>query len=78
MVPKVRAQIGSSQKLRTLLYITTKGVHSNPIHGEVFSIQYYVIKFVSDFRQVRCFLRVLRFSPATEEKEQKLVGSESG
>ena len=45
------------------LYITTKGMHSNPIHGEVFSIQYYVIKFVSDLRQVRGFLRVLRFSP---------------
>jgi hypothetical protein len=28
---------------------------SNPIHGEVYSIQPYVIKFVSDLRQVLCF-----------------------
>ena len=24
---------------------------SNPVHGEVYSIQHYVIKFVSDMRQ---------------------------
>ena len=29
--------------------------------GEVYSIQHYVIKFVSDLRQVRGFLWVLRF-----------------
>ena len=34
------------------LYITTKIVSSNPAHGKVYSIQHYVIKFVSDFRQV--------------------------
>jgi hypothetical protein len=28
--------------------ITTKVVSSNPTHGEVYSIQHYVIKFVSD------------------------------
>jgi len=28
---------------------TTKVVSSNPDHGEVYSIQHYVIKFVSDF-----------------------------
>jgi hypothetical protein len=28
--------------------ITTKVISSNPAHGEVYSIQYYVIKFVSD------------------------------
>jgi uncharacterized protein with PQ loop repeat len=28
--------------------ITTKVVSSNPVHGEVYSIQHYVIKFVSD------------------------------
>ena len=32
--------------------ITTKVVSSNPDHGEVYSIQHYVIKFVSDLRQV--------------------------
>ena len=31
---------------------------SNPVHGEVYSIQHYAIKFVSDFRQVGGFLRV--------------------
>jgi hypothetical protein len=31
------------------------------IHAEVYSIQHYVIKFVSDFRQVSGFLRLLRF-----------------
>ena len=43
--------------------ITTKIVSSNPAHGEVFSIQHYVILFVSDLRQVSGFLRVLRFPP---------------
>jgi hypothetical protein len=37
--------------------ITTKAVSSNTIHGEVYSIQYYVIKFVSDLRQVGDFLQ---------------------
>ena len=31
--------------------------------GEVYWIQHYVIKFVSDLRQVGGFLRVLRFHP---------------
>ena len=30
---------------------------SNPIHGEVYSIQHYVTKLVNDFRQVGIFLR---------------------
>ena len=38
----------------------------NPVHGEVYSIQHYVIKFVSDLRQVSGFLRVLRFPPLTK------------
>ena len=42
---------------------TTKVVSSNPVHGEVYSIQHYVIKFVSGLRQVGGFLRVLRFHP---------------
>jgi len=42
---------------------TTKVMSSNPVHGEVYSIQHYVIKFVSDLRQVGGFLRVLRFLP---------------
>jgi hypothetical protein len=31
---------------------------SNPVHGEMYSIQHYVIKLVSDLRQVGAFLRV--------------------
>jgi hypothetical protein len=30
--------------------ITTSIASSNPIHGEMYSIQLYVIKFVSDLR----------------------------
>ena len=43
--------------------IVTKFVSSNPVHGEVYSIQHYLITFVSDLRQVGGFLRVLRFPP---------------
>jgi len=42
--------------------IITKVVSSNPIHDEVYSI-HYVIKFVSDLRQVCSFLQVIQFSP---------------
>ena len=35
--------------------ITTKVVSSNPVHGEMYSIQHYVIKFFSDLRQVGGF-----------------------
>jgi hypothetical protein len=38
-------------------------ISSNPVHGEVYSIQHYVIKFVSDLRQIGCFLRVFQFPP---------------
>jgi len=41
----------------------TKVVSSNHAHDEVYSIQHYVIKFVSDWRQVGGFLRVLQFPP---------------
>jgi len=43
--------------------ITTKVVSLNPAHGEVYSIQYYAIKFVSNLRQVGGFNRALRFPP---------------
>ena len=42
--------------------ITTDVVNRNLGQGEVYSI-HYVIKFVSDLRQVGGFLRVLRFPP---------------
>ena len=45
------------------LPITTKVVSSNPTHGEVYSMQHYVIKFVNDLRQVGGFLWVLWFPP---------------
>jgi hypothetical protein len=48
------------------VHITTKVVSSNPAHGEVYSIQHYVIKFVSDLRQVGGFLRILRFLPTVK------------
>jgi hypothetical protein len=43
--------------------VTTNVVSLNPTHGEVYSIQHYVIKFVSDMREVSGFLQVLRFPP---------------
>jgi len=46
-----------------LVPITTKVVSLNPAPGEVYSIQNYVIMFVSDLRHVSCFLWVLRFLP---------------
>jgi hypothetical protein len=33
------------------------------VHGEVYLIQHYVIKFVSGLRQTGGFLRVLQFPP---------------
>ena len=33
------------------VHITTNVVSSNPAHGEVYSIQYYVINIVSDLRR---------------------------
>jgi len=46
--------------------ITTNVVSLNPADGEVYSIQHYVIKFVSDLWQVGGFLWVLRFPPPTD------------
>ena len=43
--------------------ITTKVVSWNPSHGEVYSVQFYVIEFVSDLWHVAGFLQVLRFPP---------------
>jgi hypothetical protein len=44
--------------------ITTNVASSNPVHGKVYLIQHYMIKLVSDLRQVGCFLRVHRFPPS--------------
>ena len=40
------------------LHITHKVMSSNPTHGEMYLIQHYVIKFVSDLGQVSGFLWV--------------------
>ena len=44
--------------------ITTKVVSLNPVHGEVYTIQHYIIKRVSVLRQVGGIHRVLRFPPS--------------
>jgi hypothetical protein len=41
----------------------------NPVHGEVYSIQYYVINVFSVLRQVGGFLRVLRFPPPIKQNK---------
>ena len=43
--------------------LTTKVDSSRPAHGEGNLIQHYVIKFVSDLRQIGGFLQVLQFPP---------------
>ena len=43
--------------------IATIIVGLNPVHGEVYFIQHYVIKFVRDLWQVGGFLRILLFPP---------------
>jgi hypothetical protein len=42
-------------------FCSTKVMGSNPVHVKVYTIQHYVIKFVSDLRQVGIFIRLLRF-----------------
>ena len=46
-----------------IVYTGLKVVSSNPSCGEMYLIQHYVIKFVSDLQQVSGFLHVLRFPP---------------
>ena len=41
--------------------VTTNVMSLNPTHGKVHSIQFYVIKFVSDLRQIGGLLQVLWF-----------------
>jgi hypothetical protein len=44
--------------LKYSLSVTFYVVSSNPEHGEVHSMQHYVIKFVSDLRQLSGFLEM--------------------
>ena len=41
--------------------ITIKVMSLNHAHGEVYSIQQYVIKIVSDLQQISCFLQYSGF-----------------
>jgi hypothetical protein len=43
---------GRDQLTMHRVHITPYVVSSNPAHGEIYSIQHNVIKFVSDLRQV--------------------------
>ena len=46
------------------VYIATNVVSSHPAHGDAYSLQHFVIQFVSDLRQkVSGLLWVLRFLP---------------
>ena len=47
--------------------ITIKVVSLNPANGKMYSIQHYVIKFVSDLRQFSGFLQVLWFPPSIKQ-----------
>jgi hypothetical protein len=44
-------------------FILQENFFMNPVYDEVNSIKHYMIKFVSDLRQVGGFLRVLQFPP---------------
>jgi hypothetical protein len=62
MVVKIQVLAWDGHKIPVQsMPITTKVERSNPVHGEVYLIQQYVIKFVSYLRQVGGFLRVHRF-----------------
>jgi gamma-glutamylcyclotransferase (GGCT)/AIG2-like uncharacterized protein YtfP len=41
----------------------------NLVHGEVYSIQHYVIKLFNDLGQVGGFLRVLQFPPDSNSQQ---------
>jgi hypothetical protein len=55
--------VNSFRITRILTYCTTEVASSNLVHGQVYSMQHYVMKFVGDSRQVGGFLRVFRFPP---------------
>ena len=50
-------------KIEMHIYFNNSILYFEPVHGELYSIQHYVMKFVSDFRQVIGFLR---FPPPTK------------
>ena len=65
-VPRCHRPRGGSYRMvagLTPIYATTKVVSYNSAHGEVYSIQHYVLKFVIDLRQVGGFVYIFRFPP---------------
>jgi hypothetical protein len=54
----------SSKKwLDNHFFLNVVFIRSSAIYGDVYSLQYYVIKFVTDLRQVGDFPRVLPIPP---------------
>ena len=53
--------------------ITTNIVSSNTAHGEVYLIHHYVIKFVSDSRQISGYLRNLPFSSINKTDRHDII-----
>jgi hypothetical protein len=51
--------------------LTRLNSYANLVHGEVYSIQHYVIKFVSELRQAGGFLRVLRYPVSSTNKSDR-------
>jgi hypothetical protein len=54
----------------TWIQLKRKKMMSCLFSNEVYSIQNYVIKIISDFRQVGGFLRVLWFPPLIKQDRQ--------
>ena len=59
---RTRISITTRGRCGRIAVTTTYAVSAYPAHGEVYSIQHNLIKFVSDLRQVGGSLRLLRFS----------------
>ena len=55
------------------VHIATNVESSNPTQGELYLIQHYVIKFVTDLREVGGFLRVLQFPPPIHDIPEILL-----
>jgi len=53
--------------------MTSNVVSSNPANGDVYSIENYMIKFVSDLRQVGGFLRVTPVSLANKTDRHDII-----
>jgi len=53
--------------------ITTKDVSLNPVHGEEYSIQHYVIKFASNLRQVGGFPPVTQVSSTNKPDRRDIT-----